>query len=510
MKKFVIRSGISLATVAVVIAGAAAFSAYEAHIVNVTATIDNATNISTSELLFGQVFPQEVLHQPVTLSLSQSFTQSGALGVDYVIKQKPKCIATSPTGAPSQYAPVTENSDHIFVCPDGYQLMPLLCPFLSKTSDVDTDTSIPSFHGPTTTPAWTDTVSSQLAAVGHLTQNNPSTTWDIDLHVPCFKGECAQDWASYVHTANANAIPENYMLDPALKGQALGCDLWYELTSVNRAPTAMVGAKFADYVAPTCTVTVSGGDSIQAAINQNAPGSTICVDSTYNGQGDPQYPIVINKDGDILAGLGTAGSASLPGGVRIDNDSVTVKGLTIHSSNFTGEIAAVYLSAGVDNATVKFNELVGPGKTVANSSGLINVTGFTTTGLTFDNNKSHDWLRGIFLNDSTNMTLTYNTLTGNGVGSANDHPHGNMLTNNLIKNNTIEGVGVFNDVGDTFTANTNSIYDNNTPNSQNDLHNYGTVSVNAENNWWGDANPADNVAGTVDYSPSTLAAYGEN
>ncbi len=237
MKKLLTRSGIALVTVAVVVAGAAAFSAYEAHIVNVTATIDNATNISTSELLFGQVFPQEILHQPVTLALSQSFTQSGALGVDYVIKQKPKCIATSPTGAPSQYAPATENGQGIFECPVGYELMPLLCPFLSKTSDVNTDKSVPSFHGPTTTPAWTDAVSVETQAVGHLTQNNPSTTWDIDLHVPCFKGECAQDWVNYVHTANPDAVAANYMLDPGLKGEALGCDLWYELTSVNRAAT---------------------------------------------------------------------------------------------------------------------------------------------------------------------------------------------------------------------------------------------------------------------------------
>lgn len=239
MKKLLLRAGLAAGTLGLVIAGAAAFSAFEAHVVNVTATIQNATDINTSALTFGTVFPQEILHQPVTLSLSSSFTGSGALGVDYVIKQKPKCQLNTEvahdTGLP-QYATVTENASGVFRCADDrYHMMPLLCPYLSKTSDVNTDHSVPAFHGPTTLAAWTDAVASSTAAVGHLTQNNPSTTWDIDLHVPCFQGECAQDWASYVHTANINAEPNAYMADINNKGEQMGCDLWYELTSVNRA-----------------------------------------------------------------------------------------------------------------------------------------------------------------------------------------------------------------------------------------------------------------------------------
>lgn len=240
IKQMLSRLGLAAGTLSAVIVGAAAFSAYEAHVVNVTATISEATEISTSALTFGTVFPQEILHMPVTLSLSSSFSTSTAVGVDYMIKQKPKCglpVETA-SGTPvsySAYGQVTEDEAGVFSCVDaGYVKLPLLCPYLSKTSPDVGDISVPSFHGTTTLAGWTDAVSVATKAVGHLTQQDPSTTWDIDLHVPCFKGQCAQDWASYVNTANPAADPVAYMADPSLEHQQMGCDLWYELTNVNR------------------------------------------------------------------------------------------------------------------------------------------------------------------------------------------------------------------------------------------------------------------------------------
>ena len=131
--------------------------------------------------------------------------------------------------AAGAYAQVTEDAQGNFVCPTDYVKMPLLCPFLSKTSNVQGDNSISSFHGPIDKDLWTN------AITGHLELNdNPSTTWDIDLHVPCFAGQCGQDWAGYVLKANPDADPNAYLINPNLKGQQLGCDLWYELTAVNR------------------------------------------------------------------------------------------------------------------------------------------------------------------------------------------------------------------------------------------------------------------------------------
>ena len=93
MKK---RIFLSLAVTVAIVAGIVGMSAFEAHVVNVTATIENATNIDTTAFTYGTVFPQEILHNPVTLSLSTSFANSGALGVDYKIKQKPKCKVIDP------------------------------------------------------------------------------------------------------------------------------------------------------------------------------------------------------------------------------------------------------------------------------------------------------------------------------------------------------------------------------------------------------------------------------
>ncbi|MDR3643412.1 MAG: hypothetical protein P4L74_07380 [Candidatus Doudnabacteria bacterium] len=248
MKKLFMRAGLAAGTLGLIIAGAAAFSAFEAHVVNVTATISNATDISTSEITFGNVFPQEILHNPITLSLSSSFLSASntrASIVDYVLKQKPKCMATDPANA-VQFAqvvdvPGAEGGPVTFTCPAGYTEMPLLCPYLSKTSPTQGDTSVPSFHGTTDLASWTDAVSMATEASGQLsTTGATSTTWDIDLHTPCFKGECAQDWDSFVTTANpavnenASITPEYYEADPADQNVPMGCDLWYEVSGIGQ------------------------------------------------------------------------------------------------------------------------------------------------------------------------------------------------------------------------------------------------------------------------------------
>ena len=81
-----------LVAVVVVIGGVAAMSAYEAHIINVTAKIENSLDVSTKHIEFGTVFPQEKLsNNELTISLSQSFLAEDRVDdVNYVIKEKPK------------------------------------------------------------------------------------------------------------------------------------------------------------------------------------------------------------------------------------------------------------------------------------------------------------------------------------------------------------------------------------------------------------------------------------
>ena len=157
MKKLLWRVALATGTVGAIVAGSAAFSAFEAHVVNVTATINNATGVDVSAITFGNVFPEQVQVNPINFSLSASFlsaSNTNASILTYVLKQKPKCMgnASGTIGTFAQVLDVPGNGTSTpitFTCPAGFVEMPLLCPYLSKHGSNTGDTNIPSFHGPT-------------------------------------------------------------------------------------------------------------------------------------------------------------------------------------------------------------------------------------------------------------------------------------------------------------------------------------------------------------------------
>jgi hypothetical protein len=249
---------LTLGTAGMVLAVLPLFAAFEAHVVNVTATIENALSVplEVRGLSFGTTFPQEALNQTLDVTLSQSFgAQQRVNVVDYTIRQKPKCGIPVPNTNPVQYsgfAPATEDANGNFVCPTvpgitGASVqtvqLPLLCPYLSKhetTGDgtVENDSAgINSFHG--LPGPWTVTTTLATAVNGQLNQIASDTldVWNIDLHVPCFKGSCAQDWAAFVHAQSPNANPDDYMADPGQEHQMYGCDLWLETTGISSTST---------------------------------------------------------------------------------------------------------------------------------------------------------------------------------------------------------------------------------------------------------------------------------
>ena len=239
MKKIVSRLGIAVGSLAIIIAGGAAFSAFEARVVNVTAAIDNALQVplELSGMDFGNVFPEEVLHQNLDINLSNSFASNSRVDdVEYMIRQKPKCGIPIPQTNPVQYSgfvQVTDGPNNSFVCPQGSVELPLLCPYLSK-NEISTDGTGPendgqgiaAFHGPLTGWTLVDTIATQVVGKLIKTAGDLSDTWDIDLHVPCFGGHCAQD----------NTIPKQYESDPAQNGQTFGCDLWVEVFGISLPP----------------------------------------------------------------------------------------------------------------------------------------------------------------------------------------------------------------------------------------------------------------------------------
>ena len=150
MKKKIL---LALVAAVAVVGGVAGMSAYEAHVINVTAHIENALYVHPDEIAFGTVFPQEYVERDFTVELSTSFQAAGRVDdVEYVIKQKPKCICdseeyTNETLCPEGKYTVVDYATH--ACPDLYHEMENLCQFLSKVDDDPNDgndTSHPSYY----------------------------------------------------------------------------------------------------------------------------------------------------------------------------------------------------------------------------------------------------------------------------------------------------------------------------------------------------------------------------
>jgi len=222
MKKLNKKTLITIGGILAIVAGVAGFSAYEAHVINVTAHIENALAVSTNAIEFGTVFPQEYLEEEFTVRLSSSFMEEDRVDdVEYVIKQKPKCINQA-----GEYAPVNYATHE---CPTGYTVMNDLCAFLSKTDgDLEdaNDTSHPSYYvDPTPQEPMSgdeSCVTPGSDATGRLSkiESDTSDLWIVDLKVPPVDGYVGQDWPAGCPVVDTN-------------DQEYGCDLWIEVTDIN-------------------------------------------------------------------------------------------------------------------------------------------------------------------------------------------------------------------------------------------------------------------------------------
>jgi hypothetical protein len=237
------------------------FAAFEAHVINVTAQIENALEVPLEHMDFGTVFPQEYLVKNLPISLSQSFMDEGRVDdVEYIIRQKPKCGLTTDDGR-ELIGPTA--TGHVVVDPqtgevrvdcgphptdaDGQQLpgtwgqLPLLCPYLSKHevsedgSETENDGSLDAFHKPWTvlpdgSIVWNDVEGRLTKLAGDFRD-----LWEIDLAVPCFGDHCAQDWAEFVekyHPGEGDNA-DMWVQDIANEHKVFGCDLWVEVTEVS-------------------------------------------------------------------------------------------------------------------------------------------------------------------------------------------------------------------------------------------------------------------------------------
>ena len=220
------------------------FAAFEAHVINVTAKIENALFVHPESIEYGTVFPQEHLLSDFLITFSQSFSETAQnrVGkVDYVIKQKPKPRASfvQQVGveAARDYCH-SNNPTNVGDVNDPYyaKCYPNLCPYLSKEPDnnpstgpnANNDVGVPPFHDPNDPNSWAQGKLVKFPVVGR----DSGDSWTVDLAVPCFNGQCAQDWEDFVRGLNPSANPDDYVLDPGLEHQVFGCDLWTEVTRI--------------------------------------------------------------------------------------------------------------------------------------------------------------------------------------------------------------------------------------------------------------------------------------
>jgi hypothetical protein len=374
MKKKIL---LSLAALVAVSLGMVGMSAFEAHIINVTAHIENALTVPVEAegLSFGTVFPEEVFYKDFDIRLSESFMSEPRVDdVEYMLRQKPKCGIPIPGTDPvqySQFVQITDGPNGTFVCPiikdaQGADVqsvqLPLLCPYLSKTeldaNGATTTNAIPAFHGPLTDWNMQDTIDTQLSGRLSKADNKTSTSWLLDLHAPCFKGECAQD----------NVIPSDYQADPANESQLFGCDLWIEVTNISIPP---------DKALLTVIKHVINDDEGQldaSDFTMHVTGTNVS-DPTFLGEENPGTDVILDAglysvSEDPVAGYASSTSADCSGTIAIgehktctitNNDIAALEGtltvIKVVVNNEIGAKAAGDFQMTIDDGNVNQNQV---------------------------------------------------------------------------------------------------------------------------------------------------------
>jgi len=217
MKKKILLSVVALVAV---VAGVAGFSAYEAHVINVTAKIENALSVSHDHIMFGTVFPQEKLYEDISIVLSQSFLDEDRVDdVNYFIRQKPKprpeavdLYFNGDVVTARHWCYENWNSEAVLDYPYFEVCYYNLCPYLSKHSEDENDGDLDAFH------------EMGVDVFGHLAKSEQDIEdiWTIDLDVPCFEGQCAQDWTHF-----------GWELPAGMESEVFGCDLWVEVFEIS-------------------------------------------------------------------------------------------------------------------------------------------------------------------------------------------------------------------------------------------------------------------------------------
>ena len=284
-------------------------------------------------------------------------------------------------------------------------------------------------------------------------------------------------------------------------------------TSISAQALPTVGANMASYQQPTganCNINVPAQYStIQAGIDASNNGDTVCVAAgTYNEN------VIINKS-IRLSGSGVTQSTivgqiteNVPGyytlfvsagGSNSTVEGFYIKGVGTHPDNY----AVQWSDASLSLVTFRYNWII------SGNGGLdLGLDGQPTNGLFSNNIFEGNNSPRLAIGGGNNIDFLNNTFMGTVTSSA--QVLGMASINSLVKRNTFVMTGMIGGIlirTDWSTI----INENNLEGGTNlKVNNYPSGgTLNAENNWWGDNDPSNNIDGDVDYIPFVTVPFPE-
>ena len=306
----------------------------------------------------------------------------------------------------------------------------------------------------------------------------------------------------------------------------------------------LIGADLDAYVAPTTAdFTVLTGQSIQATIDGAVEGQTILVEpGTY-------APFVVDKGLTIAAATGPDSGtpvtvvpvdATYSQLAEVTADNVTITGFVFDGQNTpsTGNRTAginVETSTGnpdLSNIEVSYNRIVNINSvTTSGQTGSYALKLFSENGRSMTNVLlAHNEINGVnnlagggygiqSVGELNNATIEYNTITdinsgGWKLGLAIDAKVTETNTDvDISRNVVLSGADADVQIERLASAGTVTLNENNLTSMIHGGGNpfvAGTGTVNAENNWWGDTDPSDNIGGPIDADPFEASAFPTN
>ncbi len=278
----------------------------------------------------------------------------------------------------------------------------------------------------------------------------------------------------------------------------------------------IVGAALKKYKPPKrkqCDINVPAQyATIQTAIDAAVNGDTVCVGKgTYNENVSINKSIQLSGRGASKTIINGQITNEVPGNytILLDKNNITVEGFYIKGMGDDRGDTTIGTTDGSRSGTkIRYNQIV-----AGNGELAVRLDGYQTNNL-FQNNvfEGNESPQVVWVGDGENVDFLNNTFIGTVPTSS---PYfGDILvddaSSSMIKQNVFNVTGIIRSI---VMASWPSVINENNLNSDSTgkIYNYPAGGVlNAENNWWGDLDPSDNIQGDVDFTPFVLSPFPEN